>query len=113
MQSNLELAQKLVESPSAEGLRAWQVRMHLKLDGAAEALGISRAAYANMVSIKEKDKAKRLRIDRRTALACLAIEMGLSPFPLTQVPPMKRGPKPKVKVEDPQQIAGNGAACNE
>lgn len=61
---------------TAIDLRAWQVKMGLTYDTAAEALGMSRRGYANLVLSETP-------IDRRTALACAALAAGLSEFPKT------------------------------
>lgn len=53
-------------------LRAWQARMGYTYDSAAQALGVSRATYAKWLSAKTN-----ATLDRRTTLACMAIEAGL------------------------------------
>lgn len=57
-------------------MRAWQSSMGLTYDSAAEALGMSRRGYANLVL-------GQTIIDRRTALACSALLFGLSEFSKT------------------------------
>ena len=78
---SLSLAQEFVRHPSPAHLRAWQIRMGYTYDTAAEALGVVRSTYGRMLAGATTGKAvERLSaVDRRTALACLAIEMGLSP----------------------------------
>ena len=51
-------------------LRAWQVRMGYSLTTGAAALGIARSTFAVLLAGERS-------IDRRTALACAAIESGL------------------------------------
>lgn len=51
-------------------LRAWAKRLGYTYEQAAGALGVSRATWAAWVS-------GRTKIDRRTRLACVAIEAGL------------------------------------
>lgn len=58
-------------------LRAWQAAMGYTYDTAAEALGISRSAYADLVSGVSRTTGQPKQIDRRTALACAAIAAGL------------------------------------
>jgi len=53
-----------------EYLRSWQKRMGYTYDTAANELGVSRRTYAGWL-------AGKYPIDRRTALACMAIEAGL------------------------------------
>lgn len=57
-------------------LQAWQLHMGLAQRAAADALGVTHAAYSAMVLGKS-------RIDRRTALACAALAAGLEPWPNT------------------------------
>lgn len=56
---------------SAADLRAWQARMGYTYTSASAALGMARSCYALMLAGKS-------RIDRRTALACAAIEAGIT-----------------------------------
>ena len=56
-----------------DDLRAWQAHMGLTQRAAAEALGITHAAYSSMVLGKSG-------IDLRTALACAALAAGLGPW---------------------------------
>lgn len=56
-----------------DDLRAWQAHIGLTQRAAADALGITHAAYSAMVLGKS-------RIDRRTALACAALAAGLGPW---------------------------------
>ena len=55
-----------------DDLRAWQARMDYTQQQAADALGINRVSYAKMLAGGA--------IDRRTALACAAIEAGIAPL---------------------------------
>ena len=56
----------------SDDLRAWQSRMTFTTVSAAAALGVHRSGYAAWL-------AGSTPIDRRTALACAAIEAGLAP----------------------------------
>ncbi len=58
-------------------LRAWQAAMGYTYDSAAEALGINRSTYADLISGVSRTTGKPKEIDRRTALACAAIAAGL------------------------------------
>lgn len=105
MTSSLKFVQDFVAEPSVGGLSAWQKRMGFTYESAAQALGMSRSAYGSMLA-GEKDPqrnvTKKTAVDRRTALACLAIEMGLSPFTSNiPAPVKKRGRKPKTVCQDP------------
>ena len=87
MAPNYALVRDFVAAPSLDGLRAWHRRMGFTYETAAEALGMSRSGYGS-IALGESP------IDRRTTLACLAIEMGLSPFsPNIPMNVKKRGPK--------------------
>ncbi len=59
---------------------AWHQRMGYTYDTGAEALGLSRSAYANLVAGLRRDSGKPVEYDRRTALACAAIAAGLQPW---------------------------------
>ena len=58
---------------TADELRRWQRIMNMSYETAAQALGMSRSGYAKLVLGKVK-------IDRRTALACQALVCGLGPW---------------------------------
>lgn len=79
--SSLDLVMEFVRAPSAAGLSAWQKRMGYQYESAAGALGMSRSAYARMLAGESTGRpvTKKTEIDRRTALACLAIEAGIAP----------------------------------
>lgn len=64
---------------TAADLRTWQASMGLTYDTAAEALGMSRRGYANLVLGETS-------IDRRTALACAALSAGLSEWVSPVIP---------------------------
>lgn len=64
---------------TADDLRVWQASMGLTYDTAAEALGISRRTYADLLN--------RPELDRRTALACSALAAGLKPWAGAVKPP--------------------------
>lgn len=70
-----------------QALRDWQKRMGYTYDDAAAALGMSRSGYALLLS-----KSKPVFIDLRTALACAAIEHGVTPL-VGKLTPYKRGVK--------------------
>ena len=70
-----------------QALRDWQKRMGYTYDDAAAALGMSRSDYALLLS-----KSKPVFIDLRTALACAAIEHGVTPL-VGKLTPYKRGVK--------------------
>ena len=83
---SLELALEFVRNPSPMHLRAWQKRMGYTYDTAAEALDVARSTYGRMLAGATTGKVvdRQSAVDRRTALACLAIEVGLSPFELLE-----------------------------
>ena len=93
-----QLANEFVAESTPDGLRAWQKRMGFTYETAAAALGMGRSGYGSLV---QGDST----IDRRTTLACLAIEMGISPFTSnTPVIPTKRGRKPKTDSKDQKSV---------
>lgn len=61
-------------------LRAWQLHMGYNFAQAAEELGVSRSAYADMLAGVSRTTGKPKDIDRRTALACSALAAGLKPW---------------------------------
>lgn len=65
---------------TATDLRAWQAHMQYTYTSAAQALGMARSAYANML-------AGASGIDQRTALACAALAQGLAPWPASHAKP--------------------------
>ena len=65
---------------NADDLRFWQKEMGFTYDTAADALGISRATYANLVGGWSNTTKRPTRIDKRTALACAAIKAGIEPY---------------------------------
>ena len=58
-----------------DDLRAWQAHMGLSQRAAAQALGVTHAAYGAWAL-------GRTPIDTRTALACAALAAGLGPWGL-------------------------------
>lgn len=58
---------------------AWHQRMGYTYDTGAAALGVSRSAYANLVRGVHRDSGTPVQYDRRTALACAALEAKLEP----------------------------------
>ena len=63
-----------------QDLRAWQARMGYTYDTAANALGVSRAAYANWVSGRHPITGKPTAPSRLVSLACAALEAGIEPL---------------------------------
>ena len=66
-------------------LRAWQAAMGYTYDSAAEALGINRSTYADLLSGVSRATGKPKDVDRRTALACAAIAAGLPEWELLEI----------------------------
>ncbi len=60
-------------------LKAWRKRMGYTQQEAAAALGMSAAGYQQLESGRNKGTGKQFAPDKRTALACAAIEAGLPP----------------------------------
>ena len=58
-------------------LRDWQAHMGYTYETAAEALGVSRAAYADWIAGRSRTTGKPIRIKRTAALACAALAAGL------------------------------------
>lgn len=59
-------------------LRAWQTKMRYTQDQAAVALGMSTSGYKDLVLGVRRASGKPIeKIDRRTALACAALAVGL------------------------------------
>ena len=59
-------------------LRAWQSAMGYTQQHAAEALGMTRSNYADLVTGIRRTTGKVIEtLDRRTALACAAVAIGL------------------------------------
>ena len=59
-------------------LRTWQARMGYTQPAAAEALGMSVSGYKDLALGVRRATGKHIeQIDRRTALACAAIEAGI------------------------------------
>jgi len=65
-------------------LRAWQKQMNFTQQQAAEALGVSLAAYKDWLRGLSRNSRMPVFIDKRTGLACAAIAAGLSEFQLLQ-----------------------------
>lgn len=59
---------------------AWHQRMGYTHATGAAALGVSRSAYANLMTGTRRDSGTPVQYDRRTALACAALEVGLAPM---------------------------------
>lgn len=58
-------------------LRAWQAHMGYTYDTAAQALGINRSTYADLLAGVSRTTGKPKDVDLRTALACSALAAGL------------------------------------
>ena len=59
---------------------AWHQRMGYTYDTGAEALGVNRSTYANLLAGVRRDSGTPVVYDRRTALACAALERGIAPI---------------------------------
>ncbi|WP_287740071.1 hypothetical protein [Diaphorobacter sp.] len=59
---------------------AWHERMGYTYDTGAAALGVNRSTYANLLAGHRRDSGTPVVYDRRTALACAALEAGLRPL---------------------------------
>lgn len=64
-----------------DDLRAWQAHMGYTYDTAAQALGVSRAAYADWIAGRSRTTGKPIQISRIVALACAALAAGLDAYP--------------------------------
>lgn len=62
---------------TADDFRAWHNAMGYTYDTGAEALGMSRSAYANLVAGVRRDSGTPVVYDKRTALAMMAVAAGL------------------------------------
>ena len=60
-------------------LRVWQAQMGYTYNTAAQALGVSRAAYADWVAGRSRTTGKPIKISRLVALACAALAAGIDP----------------------------------
>ena len=68
---------------TSDELRAWQARMGYTYETAAEALGISRSGFAKLLAGEHP-------IDKRTALACNALAVGMKEWvPAAPQPPSR------------------------
>ena len=59
---------------------AWHQAMGFTYATGAQALGVSRSAYANLVAGVSRSTGEPVRYDLRTALACAAIAAGIAPW---------------------------------
>jgi len=66
-------------------MRAWQAAMGFNFEQSAQALGVSRATFADMLSGVSHSNGRPKPIDRRTALACAALAAGLGEWVLPAV----------------------------
>jgi len=67
---------------TADDFRAWHEVMGYTYDTGAEALGMSRSAYANLVAGVRRDSGTPVVYDKRTALAMAALAVGLKEWAL-------------------------------
>ena len=56
---------------------AWHQAMGYTYDTGADALGVNRSTYANLMAGVRRDSGTPVVYDRRTALACAALAAGL------------------------------------
>lgn len=70
-------------------LRAWQAHMGYTYDTAAQALGISRSAWADLLAGVTRATGKPRKVDRRTALACAALAAGLGEWRANEKTPSR------------------------
>ena len=68
-------------------LRAWQAHMGLTYDTAAQALGVSRATYAEWLRGKSRTTGKPVAPSRTVALACAALAAGMCEWQPKGPPP--------------------------
>ena len=59
---------------------AWHEHMGYTYETGAEALGVNRSTYANLLAGTRRDSGTPVVYDRRTALACAALAHGLEPW---------------------------------
>lgn len=59
---------------------SWHQVMGYTYDTGAEALGVNRSTYANLMAGVRRDSGTPVVYDRRTALACAALAAGLGPW---------------------------------
>jgi len=72
---------------TSDDLRAWQAAMGYTYDTAAQALGVSRASYADWVSGRSRTTGKPVAPSRAVGLACAALAAGLGEWNSSQEPP--------------------------
>jgi hypothetical protein len=65
---------------TTDDLRAWQAAMGYTYDSAAQALGINRATYYDLLTGVSRTTGRPRKIDRRTELACAALANGIEPW---------------------------------
>ena len=70
-----------------DDLRAWQAHMGYTYDTAAQALGVSRATYAEWLRGKSRTTGKPVTPSRTVALACAALSAGLGEWQPKRPPP--------------------------
>ena len=62
---------------TTDDFRAWHNAMGYTYDTAAQALGVSRAAYADWIAGRSRTTGKPIQISKLVALACAALAAGL------------------------------------
>ncbi len=72
---------------TSDDLRAWQAAMGYTYDTAAQALGVSRAAYADWVAGRSRTTGKPVAPSRAVGLACAALAAGLQEWNSSPNPP--------------------------
>lgn len=72
---------------TSDDLRAWQAAMGYTYDTAAQALGVSRAAYADWVAGRSRTTGKPVAPSRAVGLACAALAAGLGEWNSSLEPP--------------------------
>lgn len=61
-------------------LKAWQAQMGYTYDTAAQALGVSRSAYADWIAGRSRTTGKPIDLPPMLPLACAALAAGLEPY---------------------------------
>lgn len=72
---------------TTEDMRAWQAHMGYTYDTAAQALGVSRAAYADWIAGRSRTTGKPIKISKLVALACAALAAGMCEWQPKGPPP--------------------------
>ena len=70
-----------LERMTPADLRAWQAHMGLTYTTAAQALGVSRAAYADWLAGRSRTTGKEITLPPMLGLTCAALAAGLQAWP--------------------------------